>query len=473
MHNQPLIYYCDFLTHQPSLCLFSRKRYQTIIGTIFSFMVIFTLFGFCVYFLNRFFSRIDINLVYMKDSSETAKLLNLSDSLFVLNAGNRKVDDSVLKVAVSHYYQNKTNSTFKFTEITLVKCNESLIPLDYRNSLTGDITRFLCLPPHSDIVIQEDNNIASYLVISLILCDEDYFDGCKSHSEVSKILSSLYSISFDLYIENDKVDHYNKTNPIQKQTSKISFSPSYGFYYDSTIFLEVLSYETDIGYVFEDIRKELGVYYNPAMTTTQGNLKDESDFGDYLINLTIEMYSLGSEQYSRSYRKIQNVIADMGGILSVIQTVSSVIVNIIASNLLFIQLSQNIIQNKAMFIRKSINEGVCNTSNSNKVNKTEDVFLASTVSNQKGYVMKKIKETPKKENIKHKTSLFKKIGVKDFILFLVGCSKSNGSNLIELSRRITLSSLSCDTLIKMNINQQKLIEYVGDKRKKKFVSLNA
>ena len=188
-------------------------------------------------------------------------------------------------------------------------------------------------------------------------------------------------------------------------------------------------------------------------------------------NKQIETYSLGSEQYSRSYRKIQNVIADMGGILSVIQTVSSVIVNIIASNLLFIQLSQNIIQNKAMFIRKSINEGVCNTSNSNKVNKTEDVFLASTVSNQKGYVMKKIKETPKKENIKHKTSLFKKIGVKDFILFLVGCSKSNGSNLIELSRRITLSSLSCDTLIKMNINQQKLIEYVGDKRKKEFYHL--
>lgn len=123
-----------------------------------------------------------------------------------------------------------------------------------------------------------------------------------------------------------------------------------------------------------------------------------------------------------------------------------------------------------MFIRKSINEGVCNTSNSNKVNKTEDMFLASTVSNQKGYVMKKIKETPKKENIKHKTSLFKKIGVKDFILFLVGCSKSNGSNLIELSRRITLSSLSCDTLIKMNINQQKLIEYVGDKRKKNFIT---
>ena len=73
-----------------------------------------------------------------------------------------------------------------------------------------------------------------------------------------------------------------------------------------------------------------------------------------------------------------------------------------------------------------------------------------------------------KQNIKHKTSLMKKIGVKDFILFLVGCSKSNGSNLIELSRRITLSSLSCDTLIKMNINQQKLIKILNETQKEEF-----
>ena len=62
--------------------------------------------------------------------------------------------------------------------------------------------------------------------------------------------------------------------------------------------------------------------------------------GFSLYSVQINVFPTGSQKYFRSYKTIQNVIEDIGGMLSVIQTIAGVIVNVITGNLIFTHLSQ-------------------------------------------------------------------------------------------------------------------------------------
>ena len=67
--------------------------------------------------------------------------------------------------------------------------------------------------------------------------------------------------------------------------------------------------------------------------------------------------------------------------------------------------------------------------------------------------------------------LLKKVGFKDYFLFFFRCGKSKGTYIINLSEQITVQSLSCDNIIKNNMNQQKLIELLDEAKKEQFYQL--
>ena len=130
-----------------------------------------------------------------------------------------------------------------------------------------------------------------------------------------------------------------------KESIPVSFTnltASFGFVYTSNIYFQVLTYETDVGYVFEFNNKKTGVYYDPATITSEGQMirNPTYDTGFSLYSVQINVFPTGSQKYFRSYKKIQNVIADIGGMLSVIQTIAGVIVNAITGNLIFTHLSK-------------------------------------------------------------------------------------------------------------------------------------
>lgn len=80
---------------------------------------------------------------------------------------------------------------------------------------------------------------------------------------------------------------------------------------------------------------------------------------------------------------------------------------------------------------------------------------------------------PPKHLLSHKSSkiVLKNVGLKDYLLYFFRCRKNKGTFLSSLSEQITVESLSCDNLIKNNMNLQKLIELLDEQKKVQFYQL--
>ena len=67
--------------------------------------------------------------------------------------------------------------------------------------------------------------------------------------------------------------------------------------------------------------------------------------------------------------------------------------------------------------------------------------------------------------------MLKQVGVIDYVFYFLRGRKNEGTFLIMLSEKITVESLSCDTIIKNNMNQQKLIEILDEGKIEQFYKL--
>ena len=175
------------------------------------------------------------------------------------------------------------------------------------------------------------------------------------------------TLPFFLDVESERIDHYNVNAPIQKDFFEIQMSASFGSYYESYVYYQIMSYETDAGYIFEYKKNNYGIYVDPSTFKQQSKIIDNPSYesGNNLLFITLYMYTNGSQKYFRSYKKIQNVIADIGGMLSVIQTIAAIIVNVVTGNLIFTHLSKKVIEDTSYYIPCS-----ARTINYNEVNKS-------------------------------------------------------------------------------------------------------
>lgn len=107
MAYKNVFYYVDFLSKQPSLCVFNHTRYLTLFGAILSLVVIFASFGFGLYFLLNFFKRKNINVVSIKETSGFHNGFNLSDTLLYLCSTTTTLVQFQMKLMKIIYYRHQ------------------------------------------------------------------------------------------------------------------------------------------------------------------------------------------------------------------------------------------------------------------------------------------------------------------------------------------------------------------------------
>ena len=66
--SKGMIYKMDFLTKEPSLFIFGKKKYYTKIGVIISFIVFICSLGFGMYFLYDFFELNESKVAYLEET---------------------------------------------------------------------------------------------------------------------------------------------------------------------------------------------------------------------------------------------------------------------------------------------------------------------------------------------------------------------------------------------------------------------
>jgi hypothetical protein len=115
-------------------------------------------------------------------------------------------------------------------------------------------------------------------------------------------------ITIELITENDIIDHDNKTNPIV--VSSYFYTGYYDFdeYFCIDYRFELIRYETDNGYFFNNFKNFSGV--------GMSEISLKNDFvSSSLGEITFQQSEKNYSHYKRSYEKIQSLLADIMSII--------------------------------------------------------------------------------------------------------------------------------------------------------------
>ena len=166
-------------------------------------------------------------------------------------------------------------------------------------------------------------NYTSYSII-VQRCENDTFfkmNKCKSEEYIDDFVTH-HQLDAVMAFLNQESDVLNYSYPIKHKFISITFSFTVGTFSVSNLNFQPMRVNTHNGFFFDNIVVQNSFYYE------QNDIKNyETKFKIYT---SFHLWMQNKVQiYERSYKRIQNVIADTGGMIKAITTLASII-NILA-----------------------------------------------------------------------------------------------------------------------------------------------
>ena len=301
-----------------------ETKYKTIFGGIISFISIFGSCGLCIYFLYKFFDRNEASVVHSTQtdiyinntiSHKMPILLRLSDTNSQVFENPEKLYNITLKVW--HGGSNDSTSLLQtFEEIKMEKC-------DINKHFNGDFKKII---NDLDTInsyfcpIQRHYNQTLYGIYGSIYPFSYYsftIRFCKNSTENNLCYPLEYSVNLlqesylDVIIIDYTLDSLNIKNTGSMTLQRERFMISSTMFKRIWFYLENIKFLTDDGYIFQNNKIDNFHKYN--------SVRFDVDSRDtinvyYFATLTI-LNTSQTSHYFKSYTKIQDYIAIMGGII--------------------------------------------------------------------------------------------------------------------------------------------------------------
>jgi len=316
----------DFLSRSANFT-FNEKgdtTYKTMIGGIISFITIFGSFGLCIYFLLKFFDRNKVTVVHSTQtdiyinntiSHKMPILLRLSDT----NSNTFDNPNKIYNITLKVWHGGSNDSIFlpqTYEDVKMEKCDiNKHFNGKFKNVINDldNIDTYYC-------PIQRYYNQTLYGIYGSIYPFSYYsftIRFCKNSTENNSCYPLDYSINLlqESYLDVIIID-YTLDSLNQENTGKMTFHRE-RFMISSTMFkriwyyLENIIFLTDEGYIFQNNKINRFHRYNSVRFDVDSrDTKNVYYFGTLTILNTSQ-----SSIYYKSYSKIQDYIAVMGGII--------------------------------------------------------------------------------------------------------------------------------------------------------------
>ena len=311
--------------------------------------------------------------------------------------------------------------------------------------------------------------------VSLILGEGNH---CKSYEEIKELILPVSGVNL-FYIDN-YIDVLNYKNPITKFFNKIENGLQLNKYPLNNINLNPINLKSYDGLILDNIKIEKSYIFERNDAYTYEN-KDPNFFSLYCIYLKNNM-----NYYERNYKRIQDVISDIGGIYQIITIFAAfinkfynkyIILNNI-ENLLYFSInsekhnnkykkSRNKIKNLENEHKKtSINIKLNEEKVKDNLNPIENDITISKSNNNFNKFENKNKE--KKENIekikdkKYNNNKNKILNFYNYVLYILSCGKKKNSfEIYDIFRKKIISE---EHLIKIHLNIYNLLRVNEKKR---------
>ena len=335
----------DFISPKITLFYEGNRRYSTIIGGIFTLLIILT--GVCC-FINQIllFANYDINgIVYYRkylDNLGTYEFNNNKNSIFIFanffdfSIKNKYIDLSKIRlIGTFPSSSNINNESFfekdhwLFDNCSSINLESELIKLSEKNLKSAVCIKYYYNANEKRYYSINDKNFKTpelkkssqtfniyvYKCVNNSITNQIY-GNCSSESEVIDYIDNqIYLIKLSFL--SHQIDSNDNKNPdqlyINSINSRIRMSSTYSY---NTITFSPLIIERDIGIIFHNTITEKLYTYQEYKKGSQENLETED-----ILNLFYIMFESVSHSYKYSYKTIYDLFAKLTIIIRIVYNI--------------------------------------------------------------------------------------------------------------------------------------------------------
>ena len=234
------------------------------------------------------------------------------------------IDETIYTATLTNIHSKKINGTSNATTVIvpIEKCSEKHLPSN------GELKSYFKLGPGAPLdtlyCIKQGFDNVFYMGGSFESDEYDYFQisikACKNSTDPSKpickpkeILYEKLSGFFGFYTTDYLIDPTNYENP-GKAVGKGYYSPiSFGINRKTNRFIATSRFNSDDGFLFSSEKKYVYPTFKEDVETFSLDSKETGDLFKFLLKKHHSEII-----YERSYKKIQKVLAEIGGFIQAI-----------------------------------------------------------------------------------------------------------------------------------------------------------
>jgi hypothetical protein len=330
------IAYLDYLGREPKLTTNGKSRYQTVLGGVISILTTLAIFGVGGYFVLQTFQRKQFTVI-QSQSTINDPYYNFTKNPFYIELGDKQLNpikdaDRVFEIVAYLGIEANATETYPYMHMKLnsdLKYDSESLK-DHTDEQKKGIYYFDMDDPANRIAIR--GTWGSWLAPEanlVVLC----FTKCKNSTQnknkclpIEEINLRLTGSKYMIHYPEYTVDHNNILSPGQYRWSSEDNEMSPLIQKKWWFTYKTISYQSDMGLVFEDWKIQTYWAYLPYVFDVQlieeGPNAPGGVFG--------VMGLLGASRldiYQRKYIKLQELLANVGGVVKGIVLIASFLVN--------------------------------------------------------------------------------------------------------------------------------------------------
>lgn len=319
----------DMYGQRPEFLIGGSKYYKTYVGSVLTLISVLLMAAAGIYFSLALFDTKTPTVVFSTTNPKGPPSQNITQNNFAFAIGiqnpftyNQFIDESIYMVKASYQIGKRVSvsdsSEFDWSiqDLELERCQI--------NSFSNKFEDIFSSLPLNDMYCIKQNNFSlfgtfldkeySFIRIQVFECSNSTsVIPCKPKTEINQILAGAF---FSLTYTDITIDPSNMNNPDQLQKGDGYTTISNLFFKEIHMYLKKVSIVSDTGVIFTDQEKKGHLQLDL--------LKEMTDFrkAENFVDITIKL-STKIDTYDRSYEKLQNIAAQIGGIIEIIKFVGS------------------------------------------------------------------------------------------------------------------------------------------------------
>ena len=373
----------DFLSHNVELYLKGSNRIKTKLGGFLCVNLLIIAFIGFVYLSSKILDYSDytvsMNRINYKYHNYT---LNTSETVIafkLMNMYGFDVDDRTYSAYANYikfnYIKDENGVERQFpisVPLKVSKCGENfrLNSTEFETIYAkSDMSKFYCLEPGQEILIANPfGSPYNFSLINFLFTHCTHRRDCKNATQIDKELSAYYAIFVSTKYYADNTNYAEPLRPYMSVHSEISSS---SFYKKVDFSLKNLVHNSDVGLVLSDKRQVV----QPAINDIKTDIDFRAEYTNKGKNLMQISYFYNKEGfldiYDRNYKRIQNVLAEIGGFISFLRIIVSLLLTFY-NQLIFVHL---LFKNFNFFNSEEIGNHAASSSVKSNVFYNKDLML--------------------------------------------------------------------------------------------------